>query len=78
VKSLYVGKTAAGREIWYPDVSACLTAITTDYTYMSWEGDVVGNQHIVRISTSATTVKVQQGFGTWANRATLSYQYIQP
>jgi len=75
---LLIGKTATGEDIFYPEMPACLTGITTDYTYLSWEGDVPGNQNIVRISTSATIVKVEKGFGTWANRATLAYSYVQP
>lgn len=78
MKSLYIGKTASGREIWFPDVSPCLTVISGDYSYLSWEGDSLGNQHIVRLYNTATTVKIEKAYGAWADRATLAYQYAQP
>ncbi len=78
MKSLYIGKTASGREIWFPDVAPCLTAIAGDYSYLSWEGDVLGEQNIVRLYNTASLVKIEKSFGTWANRAILSYQYAQP
>lgn len=72
----YIGKTAKGEEIYYPDRTPCLVVVSGDYSYLSWEGDIVGSQNIVRLYNTSSTLKAEKAFGEWADRATLVYQYI--
>jgi hypothetical protein len=71
-----IGKSHDGSEIIYPDRTPCLVDIVGTYSYLSWEGDILGDQWIVRLYNTASTLKAEKAFGAWADRATLNYLYI--
>ena len=72
----FIGSTAKRQDIFYPGTPPSLVAVSGIMSYLSWEGYTLDNQWVVRLDNTPALMTVQKAYGKWADRATLTYQYI--